>query len=309
MLAPLLLSLLLAATALVSLTGCQGAVDAVQSVAGGQTLEGDPMPSGKMQTVSFDAARCTSANGASVDVSHAAQGYVAAKGTSKKTLRLMLKCGSQSYNYLMPSNGKVVFAPINMGDGIYTVSVMENTTENKYVVLVSAEVDVKLDSETAPFTRASVYCNYSAKSACVAKAAELAAQSDNQAEFLAKVYDYVVGNISYDNDKAAKLASASDYIPNPDKTLASGKGICFDYASLCAAMLRSQGIPCKIVTGNVEPNNVYHAWNMVYISGTWVTATVDVQKNEWSLIDTTFAATGGGSTVGDGSSYTERFTY
>ena len=74
-------------------------------------------------------------------------------------------------------------------------------------------------------------------------------------------------------------------------------------------MLRSQGIPCKIVTGNVEPNNVYHAWNMVYISGTWVTATVDVQKNEWSLIDTTFAATGGGSTVGDGSSYTERFTY
>ena len=44
----------------------------------------------------------------------------------------------------------------------------------------------------------------------------------------------------------------------------TGKGICFDYASLAASMLRSQGIPTKIIFGYVAPDNLYHAWNMFY---------------------------------------------
>lgn len=59
-------------------------------------------------------------------------------------------------------------------------------------------------------------------------------------------------------------------MPNPDETLASRSGICFDYASLAAAMLRSLGIPCQVITGYVGPESLYHAWNMVYIDGSWV---------------------------------------
>lgn len=53
----------------------------------------------------------------------------------------------------------------------------------------------------------------------------------------------MVDNVSYDNDKTYNLKQATGYVPNPDKTLTSKKGICFDYASLGAAMLRSVGIP------------------------------------------------------------------
>ena len=98
-------------------------------------------------------------------------------------------------------------------------------------------------------------------------------------------------------------------MPYPDETLQSGKGICFDYASLGAAMLRSQGIPAKIVTGTVSPQGIYHAWIMVNIDGTWQSARFSVSPNTWSRIDLTFAATGGGANVGDGESYTDRYVY
>lgn len=86
-------------------------------------------------------------------------------------------------------------------------------------------------------------------------------------------------------------------------------GICFDYASLGAAMLRSVGIPARIVTGYVSPNDFYHAWIMVYIDGTWHTVQFSVNPGEWSRVDLTFASTGGGSYVGDGVGYQDRYVY
>ena len=119
----------------------------------------------------------------------------------------------------------------------------------------------------------------------------------------------MVGNISYDYDKASELANATGYVPDPDATLASGTGICFDYASLSAAMLRSLGIPCKIVTGYVSPDNLYHAWNLVYLNGGWVSVEFSIDPDTWTRVDLTFAAAGSGGTVGDGTSYTDRYIY
>ena len=123
------------------------------------------------------------------------------------------------------------------------------------------------------------------------------------------IYQWVVDNITYDHDKAAQLASATGYVPDPDATLASGTGICFDYASLGAAMLRSLGIPCQVITGYVSPDDVYHAWNMVYIDGEWVSVEISIKPNSWTRVDLTFAASGAASTIGDGTSYTDRYTY
>ena len=75
-------------------------------------------------------------------------------------------------------------------------------------------------------------------------------------------------------------------------TLASGTGICFDYASLGAAMLRSLGIPCQVITGYVSPDDVYHAWNMVYIDGEWISVEISIKPNSWTRVDLTFAASG-----------------
>ena len=123
------------------------------------------------------------------------------------------------------------------------------------------------------------------------------------------IYQWVVDNITYDHDKAAQLASATGYVPDPDATLAAGTGICFDYASLGAAMLRSLGIPCQVITGYVSPDDVYHAWNMVYIDGEWISVEISIKPNSWTRVDLTFAASGAASTIGDGTSYTDRYTY
>ena len=91
------------------------------------------------------------------------------------------------------------------------------------------------------------------------------------------VFDYICENVVYDKEKAQAVQTTTGYMPVLDDTLRTGKGICFDYASLVAGMLRSQGIPTKMVFGDVSPDDIYHAWNMFYTEETgWVTVKASV---------------------------------
>ena len=123
------------------------------------------------------------------------------------------------------------------------------------------------------------------------------------------VYDYICSSISYDRDKAASVKSG--YLPDPDETLQTGKGICFDYAALAAAMLRSQGIPTKMIFGYVAPKDLYHAWNMFYTDETgWVTVGFEADADTWNRIDLTFASSGADAQfIGDGSNYSDLYFY
>ena len=246
---------------------------------------------------------------ADFDTSHAAQGYVGVSATGSSRLKVQVTCDGESYNYDISGDGTPVVCPLNMGDGLYEISVYQNTSGNRYAILSSTSVWAEMDDEFQPYIRPSVYCSYDETSACVAKAAELTAGASCQAQAAANIYQYVIDSIKYDQAKAQELADQTGYVPDPDETLASGTGICFDYASLTAAMMRSVGIPCKIITGSVSPNNIYHAWNMVYLDGTWKTISFTVDPETWTRIDATFAASGGSSTVGDGTSYIDQYTY
>ena len=73
----------------------------------------------------------------------------------------------------MPQDGTPIACPLAFGDGPYTVRIMRNTSGNNYVELCSADIDVALTSEFAPFLRPNVYCSYTASSSCVAKAREI----------------------------------------------------------------------------------------------------------------------------------------
>lgn len=244
-----------------------------------------------------------------IDLSHAAEGYAAASAVSDARLKLQVSAGDMSYNYDLPSDGGAIVAPLNMGSGSYRLRVMQNTSGNNYVELYGVSEDVQLASEFEPFLRPSVFCDYSADSECVARARSLVEGASNEGDVMRSICIWVAQNIKYDYDKAAELSGTSGYVPSPDQTLASGTGICFDYASLSAAMLRSLGIPCQVVTGYVSPDGIYHAWNMVYADGSWVSVEFSVSANEWSRVDLTFAAAGAGETVGDGTDYTDRYVY
>lgn len=276
---------------------------------GGSTSGPDYTPPESVALSSFHADAAQTGNDCAIDTSALAEGYVGAAATSSSRLKFQVTKGDMSYNYDLPGDNTPIVVPLNMGDGSYSFRVMQNTSGNNYVELFGVIENVKLNDEMAPFLVPNMFVNYNESSAVTAKARELAEGCANQADIVRNVYDWVVNNVTYDHDKAAQLAEVTGYVPDPDQTLASGTGICFDYASLGAAMLRSLGIPCKVVTGYVSPDDVYHAWNMVYIDGEWVSVKISIKPNSWSRVDLTFAASGAASTIGDGTSYTDRYTY
>ncbi|MBP5745533.1 MAG: transglutaminase domain-containing protein, partial [Lachnospiraceae bacterium] len=114
----------------------------------------------------------------------------------------------------------------------------------------------------------------------------------------------------YDYDKAENVEST--YIPDVDNILNIKKGICFDYASLMASMLRSQGIPTRLEIGYA--GDAYHAWISTYIKDVgWVNGIIKFDGKNWELMDPTFAANMSEDKlktfIGEGDNYVVKFMY
>ena len=218
-------------------------------------------------------------NGCEIDTSKAAAGTIRVRqnGNPTKVKVLVYFNGSSKYyQYTIPTTNTWTSIPLQSGSGTYKVRFMKQVSGNSYSQMYSVTFQVGMQNANSAYLNPSQYVVYNSGSACVAKAKSLVSGAGSDAQKVSKIYSYIVNNISYDYDKMKNLPSG--YLPNPDSTLASRKGICFDYAALMAAMLRSQGVPCKLVIGNADGQ--YHAWNMVYVNGSW------------QLYDPTFGAAG-----------------
>lgn len=244
-----------------------------------------------------------------IDLSAVEEGYIAVSAKSEKRLKFQVIMEDWTYTYDIASDGTPSFFPLQCGEGFYSFRVMENVEESKYVQIYRTECEVELLDEFQPFLRPSDYSRYDEDSECVIKAAELASVCSSKLEFVSQIYSFVCRHIRYDYEKAASVKAG--YLPDVDETMLSGKGICFDYASLAAAMLRSQGVPTKIVFGYVAPNDLYHAWNMFYTEESgWVTVSFEVSEKSWNRIDLTFSAGGADEQfIGDGTNYTDVYFY
>ena len=244
-----------------------------------------------------------------VDVSSVQSGYVGVSGISESRLKFQIIKDDVTYTYDLPSDGTPTIYPIQSGNGTYVMRAMENVVDTKYACIYSTEVEVALRDEFQPYIRPSSYVNYKKDSKCVKKAAELAQQAPDALGVVSAVYDFICETVVYDTYKAETVQSG--YLPTPDETMKTGKGICFDYASLAAAMLRSQGIPTKVIFGYVSPDDLYHAWNMFYTTETgWVTVSYKVDKNNWHRLDLTFSANGADNEfIGNGENYADLFCY
>lgn len=244
-----------------------------------------------------------------IDLSECRQGYVAVAATSANRMKTQILKDDTVYTYDLSSDGTPSFYPFQCGDGVYTIRVMENVQDTKYAIAYSTEVNIRLENEFCPFLRPNDYVRYTASSDCVQIAETLAANADTPLEAVAAIYEYITNTIRYDHDKAATVSSG--YVSDPDETLKNKRGICFDYASLAAAMLRSRGIPCKIIFGYVAPNDIYHAWNMFYTEETgWVTVSFKANGKAWNRIDLTFSASGESDAfIAEGSNYTDLYYY
>lgn len=213
--------------------------------------------------------------GAQLDYSNASRGYVMAKysGGSKIKVLVYFNGGSNYYQYNIASDGAYDTIPLQSGSGGYRIRFMENVGGSSYAELCSTEISASCGTNYTGYPNQ--YVSYTRSSSAVATAKSLCASASSNSEKVQAIYRYICANIKYDYAKAAGVSSG--YLPNADRTLASRKGICFDYAALMAAMLRSQNIPTKLIIGNTSKG--YHAWNEVYVGG-------------WKRYDATFGAMG-----------------
>ena len=251
-----------------------------------------------------------------IDATTADKGYVTVKytGGGTKAIKVRIQKGEATYTYDLDVTGKAEVYPLQLGDGAYSVKVLRNTSGTSYAVLQKADFTIKLENQNAPFLLSHQIVNYTADSNVTKKAAELTADITDPLKKVDAVYKYITELLTYDKEKAATVKSG--YVPSVDKVLESKKGICYDYSSVMAAMLRSQGIPTKLIMGYVAPTNVYHAWNEVYIEGKgWIeTGKLYFDGEKWRLMDATFQSSGGSSKevqklIGDGTSYSTKYEY
>lgn len=229
-----------------------------------------------------------------IDASTSADGYIKIKylNETTKKLKVIIEKDTQQYTYDLNNKGNFDTYPLQMGDGKYKIRVFENISDNKYATKQTVTLDVKLSDANAPFLAANQYVDYSDTSETIKKAAELTEGKTDDFEKIDIIYDYIISNISYDDEKAKTVQSG--YLPSVDEILKSNKGICFDYASVMAAMLRSQKIPAKLVTGYSSNLKVFHAWNEVYTVETgWIKLNeMYFDGHEWKLMDSTLASSG-----------------
>lgn len=213
---------------------------------------------------------------AEADLSRLTDGVVRVRYTGLGEARVkvqLTKAEGTDYNYDLNTAGDWETFTLTEGDGDYTLRVLENQREDRYKPVFDCPLSLSLSDPAAPFRQSNQFVSFTADSAAAALAAQLTEGLETGEEKVEAVFNYVVENLSYDKERAA--SAEPGYLPDLDDVLERKKGICFDYAALMAAMLRSQEVPCKLAVG--WAGKEYHAW-----------VEVPDGTEGWRLMDPTF---------------------
>ncbi|XP_031729029.1 kyphoscoliosis peptidase [Anarrhichthys ocellatus] len=99
----------------------------------------------------------------------------------------------------------------------------------------------------------------------------------NELERLRAIWVWLCHNIEYD---VSGYLGRSEKLCSPEEVIATGRGVCCGYSSLCAEMCREVGIECQEVPGHskgigylqgqsLKNVNSDHLWNSVLLGGQW----------------------------------------
>ncbi len=235
-------------------------------------------------------------------VSDVASGIVGVQYShdSDHKIKVMIAKGDAKYYYNLSAAEEQENYPLQLGSGIYQVSVLENITDNRYKSVLSQTVQVNLTDSTKAFLQSVQGIEWNASMKAIQKAQDLTQGMQNDSAKVKVIYEYIVDNFSYDHAKIDKLTS--DYLPDVETIFAAKKGICYDYASLTAAMLRSVGVPAKLVKGYTDNAVGYHAWNEVYLNQQWVVIDT-TYDSQMKALDKTYSMTK------DAKTYEKKYEY
>ena len=200
-----------------------------------------------------------------IDCSHMDQGYIMVKGKkSSKRLKVQISTAGAKLNYDLNGDGEYEVFPLQFGSGKYQVALFENAGGKKYAKEGTVKLNVKMPDELSCFLYPNQYVSYDENTACVQHANEMCKGMSDQKDIYKAVCNYVTSNFVYDFIKSVTVKPGQ--LPQIDECWTSKMGICQDLSAMTCAMLRSQGIPARLMIGTVGANT-YHAWVVAVVNG------------------------------------------
>lgn len=187
-------------------------------------------------------------------------------------IKVMVEKGKEKYYYNLNKAEELI--PLQLGKGNYSVKVLEKISGNKYKVIGKKDINCVNEIGNEVFLNSCQPVYWKDEVELIKLTKSIVKEKKTEKEKVEAVYNYIVANIKYDYNKINNIDDT--YVPELDNILSIKKGICYDYASLLAGMLRSEGIPTKLVKGYKNDLKEYHAWNEVFLEG------------KWQVIDTTY---------------------
>lgn len=206
-----------------------------------------------------------------IDISTASQGYFTVD--CDRYLGVKMKVGVTyrgQTQYLDYTAGTEAAYPFLQGDGYYTLTLYRNLSGTKYRQVTSTRANVVLEDPLAPYLVSTVDVTFSDEDTVGLTAADICMDLETDREKIVAIHNFIAEYFYYDYAFAnqVRYGLVTSYTPNTNLVLESGVGVCCDFASVFAAMCRSQEIPCAVATG--YRNGGYHAWNFVYVDGEWL---------------------------------------
>ena len=199
-----------------------------------------------------------------VDIGHIDEGYMLVRG-GKTGKRLKLKVARGNYSVMYDLNGKNEYEvlPLQFGNGQYRLTLYKQISGSRYSEEGAVSFKADMEDVNCAFLFPNTYINYTADSKAVLRAEEICRGLETEKEKYDAITDYVKSAFVYDYVRAVTVKT--DGLPDVDYCINKGMGICQDLAATSVCMLRSQGIPAKLVIG--DANGQYHAWVQVTVEG------------------------------------------
>ncbi len=201
-----------------------------------------------------------------------------------------------SWKYQTNNKGKcTIKAALTYGNAEYTINVistMKNDSTGVERISKKATLTINLTnvSSTGAFLLNGGEVEFNTSMSFIKKANEIASTCKDDFEKVSKIYDWLTQYIKY---QVVEDTVVGQYKCDLNKIYNRKTGVCYDYAVVLAAMLRSQGIPCKVVFGKYANSaaGLGHAWNEVYIakSGSITTNELSITGNKWCTLDPTLS--------------------
>lgn len=199
------------------------------------------------------------------------------RANSKDNMKILISKGDSKKNYVF---GKITERiPLDLGKGTYEVKILDHVEGTRYKVVHKKSIHLNEDiDEKTIYTQSINKIDFEDDQYIKELSDQLYKDESGKPKLLSTerkvhiLYDYLT-KVTYDYDKVPTLTT--NYMPDTKTLIKENKGICYDYASVFAGVLRLNNIPTKLVTGYAG-TDTYHAWNEVLIG------------DEWKLIDTTY---------------------